>query len=396
VSGPPAVVRKVAVVGTGVIGSGWAALFIAKGYTVVAYVRTDRSKAKFLDALKMTWGHMVARGIASEPEGWTAVSCVSNLSECVADADYVQESVPEDLHLKQCIIEEIDEYAPPNVIVGSSTSYIPLSLVRARAKRHPERIATAHPSLPHWDAFAEVLGSSNTITKWLADLYGKGTDEITGLGMDVVFMKKECHGHVFNVFFEATWLVSVSLAKTGVAAAHDIDKALVHFARCIIAGNGLSGMMTGLVGGGKVEATTDLVTHIAMGLPMGWNAVLISRIAPRALVWPLIWLTQRLWLPFRLLKGFVNRVVIGLNEPFGNCFDESPTGVRSFNESALQRVCALEAAAPYVEPVVVDKDATLKPSTRISTRMPLPRRFALAMAVFCFILHALRRASKRA
>jgi len=155
-------------------------------------------------------------------------------------------------------------------------------------------------------------------------------------------------------------------------------------------------MMTGLVGGGSVEATTDLVTHITMGLPMGWNAVLISRFAPRALVWHLIWLTQRLWSPFKLLKRIVNRVVIGLNKPFGNCFDESPTAIKSFHESALQRVCALEAEAPYVEPVVFGKDADLKPSALISTRMSSPRRFGLAIAVFFFMLHALRRASKRA
>merc|ERR1712232_1542444 len=114
----------------------------------------------------------------------------------------------------------------------------------------------------------------------------------------------------------------------------------------------------------------DLVTHITMGLPMGWNAVLISRLAPRALAWHLIWLTQRVWLPFRLLKSFVNRVVIGLNKPFGNCFDESPTAVKSFHESALQRVCALEATAPYVEPVVFGKDSNLEAT---STRKPSPR-----------------------
>merc|ERR1719324_2312961 len=131
---------------------------------------------------------MIQRGLAHDPEGHKKVTCVFNLAEAVADADYVQESVVEDLSLKQHIIQDIDEFAPPNVIIGSSTSFIPLSLLRARAKKHPERVATAHPSLPHWDAFAEVLGSSSNITKWLADLYGKGTEEITGLGMDVVFM----------------------------------------------------------------------------------------------------------------------------------------------------------------------------------------------------------------
>lgn len=340
--GPPSVIEKVAIVGTGVIGSGWAALFCAKGYTVVAYVRSAKSKTKFLHALQMTWRHMLERGIANDPEGYKAVSCVSNLAECVGDADYVQESVVEDLNLKQCVIAEIDEFAAPNVIIGSSTSYIPLSLVRARAKKFPGRVATAHPSLPHWDAFCEVLGSSESITQWLMELYGEGNDKIVGLGMDVVFMKNECHGHVFNVFTELCWMASVSLVKAGIASAEDIDKALVHFARCVIVGNGLSGMLTGLVGGGSVKAATDLVTDITMGLPVGWTAVFINRFLPRGLAWYAIWIVQRLWLPYRFFTGLVSRIVINLNRPFGKLFNEAPASVKFFEERALKRVCVLE------------------------------------------------------
>merc|ERR1719408_363827 len=170
----PSSVEKVAIVGTGVIGSGWAALFCAKGYEVTAFVRSSNSKKKFLSFLEPAWQKLLERGLAKDPEGYKSVACVLNLAECVSDADYIQESVVEELHLKQQIMQDIDEFAPPHVIIGSSTSFIPLSLLRARAKCHPERVATAHPSLPHWDAFCEVLGSSPEITQWLATLYGQG------------------------------------------------------------------------------------------------------------------------------------------------------------------------------------------------------------------------------
>merc|ERR1719335_1758241 len=156
--------------------------------------------------LEPAWQKVVQRGLATDPEGYKNIKCVLNLAECVADADYVQESVVEELHLKQQIVQDIDEFAPPHVIIGSSTSFIPLSLLRARAKKHPERVATVHPSLPQWDAFCEVIGSSAQITNWLAMLVGKGSDEadtkrvtgtgdstseavlpaVKGLGMDVV------------------------------------------------------------------------------------------------------------------------------------------------------------------------------------------------------------------
>lgn len=199
----PSKLNKVAIVGTGVIGAGWAALFCSKGYRVVAYVRSQASQAKFLKALEDAHRNFVARGVATDADGYKAVTCVFNLAECVCDADYVQESVVEDIVTKTHIIQEIDHFAPLNVIIGSSTSFIPLSLVRSRAARHPERVAITHPSIPHWDAFCEVLGSSEEITAWLATLYGRTSGSsasgINGLGMDVVQMKREQHGHVLNL-----------------------------------------------------------------------------------------------------------------------------------------------------------------------------------------------------
>ena len=100
----PADVRKIAIVGTGTIGSGWAAVFCARGYTVTAFVRSAASEAKFHAFLQMAWRKVVSRGLASDPDGWQAVSCVSSLAECLAEADYVQESVVEEIDLKQRIM----------------------------------------------------------------------------------------------------------------------------------------------------------------------------------------------------------------------------------------------------------------------------------------------------
>ena len=132
----------------------------------------------------------------------------------------------EELSLKQSIIEQIDAHAPPHVLVGSSSSYIPLSMVRLRAGRHPERIATVHPTLPQWDDFLEILASSAARTRTLQSLFGPD-----GVGMDVITMQGEMHGHVHNALLEVAVGGAVGLVKAGVATAADVDVALVHMAR---------------------------------------------------------------------------------------------------------------------------------------------------------------------
>jgi 3-hydroxyacyl-CoA dehydrogenase len=343
---PPSSVKKVAIVGTGIIGCGWASLFCAKGYTVVAYTRSEASKAKFLKNLAPTWQMIVQRGFSKDTEGWKKITCILNLAECVADVDYIQESVVEDLALKQQIIQDIDEFAPAHVIIGSSTSFIPLSLLRARAKLHPDRVATVHPSLPHWDAFAEVLGSSEEITTWLATLCGKGDAITTGLGMDVVAMKKECHGHAFNAIFQTVFVVSTVLVRTGVCKAYEMDMALQHFARLVVAGGGLSGLHVGIVGGGTVEAANELTTDIFLGAPVAWGAVGCSWLLPRILAKIAIRILQVLCYPLRFLKGPVSRFVRWLAGPFYERFQKLNPNVAVFHKDVLSTVCALEERSP--------------------------------------------------
>jgi carnitine 3-dehydrogenase len=345
----PSALNKVAVVGTGVIGSGWAALFCAKGYSVVAYVRSKGSQAKFMKSLESSYQKLVARGLAADPNGYKAVSCVFNLAECVSDADYVQESVLEDLATKQHIIHEIDHFAPPNVIIGSSTSFIPLSLLRTRARQHPERVAIAHPSLPQWDAFCEVLGSSDEITAWLADLYGgpsgsAGPGDIVGLGMDVIRMRCEAHGHVLNTFFMSNILAGISLVRTGVCDAAACDTALLHFCRMVTAAGGLGGAFR-LVGGGSSQAWCDLATDIATGLPLGKTASWASWVLPAWLLMPSLRLAQLILRPLQLFSGAMRSRVSRLYRPFYEKWDESSAGHAAFESLALSNVCSLEALA---------------------------------------------------
>jgi carnitine 3-dehydrogenase len=349
---PPPHVKKVAIVGTGIIGSGWAALFCAKGYTVVAFVRSPSSKTKFLNNLQAAWHKLLQRGLASEPQGYQKVACIMNLAECVADVDYVQESVVEELSLKQHIIQEIDEFAPPNAIIGSSTSFIPLSLVRLRAKRRPERVAIAHPTQPQWDAFCEVLGSSAPITHWLSVLFGPG-----GLDMDVVNLKKEGHGHALNFLLLAMTGASQILLQSGVCDCKDLDVAAKHLAQVLVAAGGYSSTMVGVVGGGSSEATTELGSDIVLGTPIAWGAICIGRTLPSFLARPALWILQFFWWPLRtqLLKRLARKAVAWVQKDLYSRFDESTHHVTAFETNALKRMTAMEASgADEQKPACID------------------------------------------
>ena len=268
-------IRKIAIIGTGTIGSGWAALFAARGYQVTAYCRSPASAQKFDSFIQIAWRKILKRGLSKDPSGWRKVAVVDTIAEAVASADYVQESCLEEIALKQSIIQQIDEHAPPHVIIGTSSSYIPLSLVRCRASRYPERVATVHPTLPQWDDFVEVLGSRPAHTSWLVEFFGRGH-----VGMDVIALRCEMHGHVHNFMLECTFMSAVGLVKSGVTSAKEVDTALVHMSRLILASGGLSGALVGCVGNGSEEQYIDLGVDIMIGGPSAFSAAMATYFLP--------------------------------------------------------------------------------------------------------------------
>ena len=267
----PLSVKSIAIVGTGTIGSGWAAVYLATGFSVTAFVRTQASEDKFYKFLQSAWHKLLVRGIASDPKGWRKIKCVRSLAECVATADYVQESVVEELGLKQHIIQQLDDLTPLHVIIGTSSSFIPLSLVRAKATRAPDRIATAHPTLPQWDSFVEVLGSTAAHTDWLATFYGPQL-----LGFDVIILRKEMYGHAINALNAACSQVAFGLVNGGVCSMEDVDKSMLHLSRLIVASGGISGAMVGVVGGGSTQGASNLFTDMMLGAPVAMSACLVS------------------------------------------------------------------------------------------------------------------------
>jgi 3-hydroxyacyl-CoA dehydrogenase len=140
--------RKVLVVGCGTIGSGFASVFLAKGKKIVCI-----DEAVPIEILKQRvrecWPFLVARGIAQSPEPpFENLEKKDILENAAKDVDFVQECVFEDVDIKRTVLAKLDSLVDPAVIIASSTSFIPWTLLFEHCK-HQHRLVIGHPAIPY-------------------------------------------------------------------------------------------------------------------------------------------------------------------------------------------------------------------------------------------------------
>lgn len=140
----PENVRRVACVGAGVIGGGWAAHFLARGYDVTAWDPAPDAEARLRRLITAAWPAVEQLGLAdgASPDRLTVTD---TLEEAVAEAQFVQESAPEKLELKRDLLAELDAATAPDVVIASSTSGYPMTDMQTTAAR-PGRLVVGIPS----------------------------------------------------------------------------------------------------------------------------------------------------------------------------------------------------------------------------------------------------------
>ena len=138
---------KVAVVSTGVIGAGWTALFLAQSLDVVATDPAPDAEDRLREAVAAAWPVLEQVGLAAgaSPDRLTFTD---DVREAVTDAEFVQENGPEREDLKRALFETLDAHTPPEVLIASSSSYMPPSLIQKACTRHPSRVLVGHPFNP--------------------------------------------------------------------------------------------------------------------------------------------------------------------------------------------------------------------------------------------------------
>jgi len=217
-------IEQVACVGSGLIGQGWAALFALNGYKVVQEDLTDE---KLVEAAKRVGQHidtLANAGLGSDPEAAKKrLSQTTSLEEALDGTDFVIEAVYENLDVKRPVFAEMDELAPRDVILASSTSGFMMSEIKRDMKKHPERALVAHPWNPvHLVPLVELSPSPVTSQETIDKTYRLMED----IGRVPVVLKKEVPGFIANRLSAVLWREALDLADQGVASVEDIDKAI--------------------------------------------------------------------------------------------------------------------------------------------------------------------------
>ena len=158
-------IKRVAVIGTGTIGFSWTLVFSRAGLATRVYDADPKQLDSLRDRVAIGLAALRRAGrltVGDLEAASNRVSYCADLASALEDADYVQESVPESLSLKQEVFEELDRRTPRATILGSSASALPMTEI-ARYTRHPERCIVAHPTNPpHLVPLVEVVPGVKT------------------------------------------------------------------------------------------------------------------------------------------------------------------------------------------------------------------------------------------
>src|ERR1700754_2576640 len=215
-------IRRVAIIGTGVIGASWSSLFLAKGLQVVATDIAPNAEAALRKFIETAWPALKRLGL-SPGASQSNLTFTAALPKALAGADLVQENGPERIDFKQKLYAQLDELLPPDVIIASSSSGLTMSEIQSGASSHPERCVIAHPfNPPHLIPLVEIVGGAKTSEETIR----RASEFYTALGKRTVRLHKEVPGHVANRLQAAIAREVYYLVGEGVVSVADVDSAL--------------------------------------------------------------------------------------------------------------------------------------------------------------------------
>ncbi|NWO04635.1 MAG: L-carnitine dehydrogenase [Alteromonadaceae bacterium] len=303
---------QVAIIGTGVIGAGWAARYLANGYHVKAWDPGANAAEKLENSIRNAWPSLEKVGLR-EGASLDNLTFCETLDDACKNAIIVQESAPEIVELKAQLLSQIGEAAPIDAIIGSSTSGFKPSVLQHEVV-HPERVIVSHPFNPvYLLPLVEVVGGEKTS----ADAIEKAQAIYRKLGMHPLHVRKEIDGHLSDRLLEALWRENLHLVNDGIATTGELDDAITY-------GPGLRWALMG----------TNLTYHLA-----GGNAGMKHMLAQFGPALKLPW--TKLEAP-ELNETLIERMVLGTQEQAAN---RSVKELENLRDNCL--VSIMEALADY-------------------------------------------------
>jgi 3-hydroxyacyl-CoA dehydrogenase len=215
-------IKRIAIIGTGVIGASWAALFLAKGLQVVATDVAPDADASLRHFVETAWPALKRLGLAPGASQ-SNLKFTADLQTAVKSADFVQENGPERIDFKKKLYGQLDELLSADVIIASSSSGLTMSEIQSGCPSHPERCVIGHPfNPPHLVPLVEIVGGAKTSE----DTIRRASEFYLSIGKRTVRLHKEVPGHVANRLQAALAREVYHLVAEGVVSVADVDTAL--------------------------------------------------------------------------------------------------------------------------------------------------------------------------
>ncbi len=242
-------ITKVACVGAGLIGQGWATLFSSQGVEVILQDVTEAILEKAVHYITLNLRLLETNNLLRHGDVNAAlkrITTTTNIIEALDNVDYVQESVPDNYEIKNHVFNEIDTLAPDHAILASSTSGLLMTKIQKVTTR-PEQCVLVHPVLPvHLIPLVEIVGGEQTSQETVKTAY----EFMLKLGKVPVVLNREVPGYIINRLQAALLREAIDLIDKGIASAEEVDKAFCMgiglrdpligpFLRIHLAGNGV-------------------------------------------------------------------------------------------------------------------------------------------------------------
>ena len=216
-------VKTLGLLGTGVIGAGWAARALHFGIDVIAADVKPEMEGWLRDAVANAEPALARLTLAPlPPKG--ELSFTTDPADMARRADFIQENVPEQLELKQKVLAAISRQAAPDVIIASSTSGLTPSDLQ-RDLRAPERFLVAHPFNPvYLLPLVELVGGQKTAPQTIES----SKDFFRYIGMHPLHVRREIPGHLTDRLQEALWREILHLVNDGIATTGELDESIIY------------------------------------------------------------------------------------------------------------------------------------------------------------------------
>ena len=214
-------IRRIAIVGTGVIGASWAAQYLARGLDVVATDPAPNAEENMRKYVDQAWEQLTALGLAPGASR-DRLGFTTNMKEALANADFVQENGPERPDFKIKLFADMDAATPVDSIIASSSSGITPSVMQSTCK-HAERVLVGHPfNPPHIIPLVEVVGGAKTSPEAIQ----RAMEFYASIDKKPILLHKELPGHIANRLQAALYKEVAYLIQQNVLSVADADDAV--------------------------------------------------------------------------------------------------------------------------------------------------------------------------